>query len=196
MLGKIEGRRRRGQQRMRWLDGIIDSMDMSLSKLQEVVKDRDASHAALHWTTKSQTQLSNWTATANLPELVQIHLNLNCWWCYLTISLSTAPFFFYLQSLQASGSFSNLLALGIRWPKYWIFSFSISPSYEYSGLMSFRIDWFDFSAVQETLKSLPHNIGQSVFELHEPLCRDKPVIHEAEIQILPLVNIQCRSSIL
>ena len=54
MLGKIEGKRRRGRQRVRWLDGIIDSMDMSLSKLQEVVKDRDASHAALHWTTKSQ----------------------------------------------------------------------------------------------------------------------------------------------
>ena len=59
MMGKIEGRSRRGPQRMRWLDGITDSRDMSLSKLQEVVKDRDASHAALHWTTKSQTQLSN-----------------------------------------------------------------------------------------------------------------------------------------
>ena len=181
---------------MRWLDGIIDSMDKSLSKLQEVVKDRDASNAALHWTTKSQTQLSNWTTTANLPEFVQIHLNLNCWWCYLTMSPSTAPFFCCLQSLQASGSFSNLLALGIRWPKYWSFSFSISPSYEYSGLISFRIYWFDFSAVQDTLKSLSHDIGHSVFELHEPLRHDKPVIHEAEIQILPLVNVQCRYSLL
>ena len=59
MLGRVEGRRRRGRQRMRWLDGITDSMNMSLSELRELVTDREAWHAVIHGATKSQTQLSD-----------------------------------------------------------------------------------------------------------------------------------------
>ena len=66
MLGKIEGRRKRGWQRMRWLDGIIDSVDMSLSKLQETEKDREAWHVVVHGVPKSWTWLSDWTTAWSL----------------------------------------------------------------------------------------------------------------------------------
>ena len=110
MLGKIEGRRRRGQQRMRWLDGIIDS-------------------------TMWPNHLIVWHLLLLLP--------------------STFP------SIRV---FSNELAFHIRWPKYWSMGFSISPSNEYSGLTSFRTDWFDLLAVQGTLKSLlqHHNSKASI----------------------------------
>ena len=74
-------------------------------------------------------------------------------WCHLAISSSAVPFSSCPQSLPAS-VFSNELALRMRWPKYWSFSFSISPSNEHPGLISFRMDWLDLLAVQGALKSL------------------------------------------
>ena len=76
-------------------------------------------------------------------------------WCHPALSSFVVPFSSCLQSFPASGSFPmSQSVLHIRWPKYWSFSFSISPSNEYSGLISFRIDWFNLLVVQETLKSL------------------------------------------
>ena len=75
-------------------------------------------------------------------------------WCHLTISSSVTHFCSFPQSFPASGFFSNVSVLCIRWPKYWSFSFSINSSNEYAQLISFRIDWLDLLAVQGTLKSL------------------------------------------
>ena len=91
-------------------------------------------------------------------------------WCHPAISSSVALFSSCLQSFPASGSFWSESVLCIRWPKYWSFSFSISSSNEYSGLISFRMDWFHLLAVQGTLKSLLqlHNSKASIFSVLKP----------------------------
>ena len=98
--------------------------------------------SATSWTAACQASLS-FTISQSLRKLNLCH-----------------PFSCCLQSFQASGYFSNESALCIKWPKYWTFSFSISLSNKYSGLISFRIDWFDLLEVQGTLKSLlqQHNL--------------------------------------
>ena len=99
---------------------------------------------ATPWTIAHQDSLS-FTSSRSLFKLSQ-------WW-HPTISSSVIPFSSCLQSFPASGSFL-MRALRIRWPNYWSLSFSINSSNEYSGLISFRIDWFDLLAAQGTLKSI------------------------------------------
>ena len=84
MLGKIEGRRRRGSQKMRWLDSITNATGMNLSKLREMVRDREAWHAAVHGVAKSRTRLGNWTTT--IPSI-----NFSCVWSFLRIGHVLLP---------------------------------------------------------------------------------------------------------
>ena len=106
-------------------------------------------------------------------------------WCHLTILSSVAPFFSYPQSFPGSGffcfcfcfCFPNKTDLCIRWPKFWSFSFCISPSSEYSGLIFYRIDWLDLFAVQGTLKSLLQH------------CSSKASIHQCPAVIMWAVQL-------
>ena len=149
MLGKVESKRRRRQQRMRWLDdGIIDSVDMNLSKLQELVKDRGAWHAAVHWDAKSQTQLSEWTTA-----LLQYDLNLLSVIISATTLFLTKVTFWGIGDLDFNTSFGGKqLNLWCHWRKGNFFPKMILHSYSTLNMCSVprcRCSW-ETSAWEET----------------------------------------------
>jgi len=125
------------------LSFFLMSLTSSIQFSHSVVSD-----SAISWTAAHQASLSI-TNSQSLLKLMSIKLVMPCNHLMLCCPLLLPPSIF--PSIRV---FSNESALYIRWPKYWSFSFSISPSNEYSGFISFRIDWFDLLAVQGTLKSL------------------------------------------
>ena len=113
ILGKIESRRRRGWQSMRWLDGITDSMDMSLSKLQEIMKDREAWRAAVHGVAKSQRRLSNWTTMRPPLPAKNNTLQIKCLDLTLQLTWGTIRFHFILQ--EWGPLLGNLISMHQTW---------------------------------------------------------------------------------
>ena len=136
------------------------------------------------WNVAHQASLSiTWSLLLVLAPGVCSNSCPSSWWCHPTISSSVVPFSSRLQSFQASGSFSSESALCTMWPKYWSFSFSISPSSEYSGLISLTIDWFDLLEVQGTLKSLlQHHSSKASVLMHSAF-----FLHQVKSVVFPVV---------
>ena len=160
-IHKIRRHLRLGRKAMTNLDSILKSRDTTLLTKLCILKEIVFPVQFSHWVMSDslwphELQHTRPPRPSPTPRVYTNSCPLSRW-CHLTISSSVIPFSSYLQSFPTSGFFSNESALGIRWPKYWSFSFNISPSSEHPGLISFRMDQLDLLAVQGTLKSLQHH---------------------------------------
>ena len=157
---------------MRWFDSITDSMDMNLSQLQELMEDRGAWWTTVHSVANSHTWLSDFQFSSVAQSCPTLYDPMDCSMPVLPVITNSRSLLklISIESVMPSNNlilchprllpsnfpsirvFSNESAVGIRRPNYWSFSFSKSPSNEYSGLISFRMDWLDLLVVQGTLE--------------------------------------------
>ena len=173
MLFRSGGRRRRGRQRMKWLDGITNTMDMSLGKLINYRNKINQLSVQFHSVAQSCLTICD-HMNRSTPGLLVHHHNQSSLKLTSIESVMPSSHFILCRPLLLLPSIfpsirilSNESALCIRWPEYWSFSFSINPSNEHSGLISFRMDWLDLRAVQGTLKSfLQHHSSKASLLWH------------------------------
>ena len=161
ILGKIGSKRRTGQCRMKWLDSITNSVQFSRSVMSDTLQPHRLQHARLPCPSPTPGACSNSCPIESV--MPSSHLIL----CRPLLLLPPIP-----PSIRV---FSSESTLRMRWPKYWSFSFSVIPSKEIPGLISFRMDWLNLLAVQGTLKSLLQHhstkaliLWHSAFFLHNP----------------------------